>query len=196
MPGQRKRPGQPLRPSFAGWRLGIAAAGVLIAPIIVGYFLLSEASLLRDDDTSPDDLADSVAAVSEDETEPTFILDDSDLALADDVALQTEEPRPAEDDASAPPSAEAEADGQSEPQPYIVVPGDTLASIAVRHSTSIAALAGYNGIEDINRLDVGQRIQIPPADYVPPPLPDPDDPDTAEPVPVPLPPGPTGAPPQ
>jgi LysM repeat protein len=198
MPGQRKRPGQPLRPSFAGWRLGIAAAMVLVAPIVVGFLLLAEFDVLIDDDRSTGQLGEFVAAEAQNETqaesEPTFVLDDADLPRAEDVALQTEEPR-REPEANADPETEAPTD----PQPYIVVPGDTLASIAVRQGRTIFAIAAFNGIEDINRLDVGQRLQIPPASYVPPPQEDPDadesDATSVAPL-LPLPPGPIGDPSQ
>jgi LysM repeat protein len=198
MLGQRKRPGQPLRPSFAGWRLGLAAILVLVAPIVVGFLLLAEFDVLIDDDTSTGQLGEFVADEAPDETqgesEPTFVLDDSELPRAEDVALQTEEPR-REPESNADPETEAPTD----PQPYIVVPGDTLASIAVRQGRTIFAIAAFNGIEDINRLDVGQRLQIPPASYVPPPPEDPDadDPDATSVTPLPpLPPGPIGDAPQ
>jgi LysM repeat protein len=44
---------------------------------------------------------------------------------------------------------------------YIVQRGDTLARIAARFGVSIAAIAQVNGIRDINRIYVGQRLTIP-----------------------------------
>ncbi len=44
---------------------------------------------------------------------------------------------------------------------YAVAPGDTLASIARRHGTTIEALASINNLENRNSLRVGQRLIIP-----------------------------------
>jgi len=44
---------------------------------------------------------------------------------------------------------------------YTVAPGDTLASIARRHGTTIEALASINNLENRNSLSVGQRLIIP-----------------------------------
>ena len=44
---------------------------------------------------------------------------------------------------------------------YTVAPGDTLASIARRHGTTIEALASINKLENRNSLSVGQRLIIP-----------------------------------
>ncbi len=44
---------------------------------------------------------------------------------------------------------------------YTVAPGDTLASIARRHGTTIEALASINNLENRNALSVGQKLIIP-----------------------------------
>ncbi len=44
---------------------------------------------------------------------------------------------------------------------YVVQPGDTLYSIAVRFGVSLQALIEANGIEDPNRLQAGQVLVIP-----------------------------------
>ena len=44
---------------------------------------------------------------------------------------------------------------------YSVAPGDTLASIARRHGTTVDALASINNLENRNSLRVGQRLIIP-----------------------------------
>ncbi len=44
---------------------------------------------------------------------------------------------------------------------YTVKPGDSLKAIAIRHGTSTANLASLNGIEDANKLVVGQRLVLP-----------------------------------
>ena len=48
------------------------------------------------------------------------------------------------------------------PSGYTVQPGDTLAKIAARFSTSAGALAEANGITNIDRIEVGQQLVIPP----------------------------------
>lgn len=44
---------------------------------------------------------------------------------------------------------------------YSVAPGDTLASIARRHGTTVDALASINNLENRNALKIGQRLIIP-----------------------------------
>lgn len=45
---------------------------------------------------------------------------------------------------------------------YVVQPGDTLATIALEHGTTIEALAQANKLDDPSRLSIGQRLSIPP----------------------------------
>ena len=44
---------------------------------------------------------------------------------------------------------------------YIVQPGDTLSAIALKYGKSYQELAEYNGIDDPNIIQIGQRIEIP-----------------------------------
>ncbi len=44
---------------------------------------------------------------------------------------------------------------------YAIAPGDTLASIARRHGTTVDALASINNLENRNSISVGQRLIIP-----------------------------------
>jgi N-acetylmuramoyl-L-alanine amidase len=44
---------------------------------------------------------------------------------------------------------------------YTIKPGDTLSSIAVRHSVSVSALAQANNITDPNRIVAGRTLTIP-----------------------------------
>jgi len=46
---------------------------------------------------------------------------------------------------------------------YVVRPGDTLTEIALRHGTSVHALADANHLQDPNRVRVGQLLEIPDA---------------------------------
>jgi LysM repeat protein len=46
--------------------------------------------------------------------------------------------------------------------PYVVRRGDVLSSIAARLGTSVEALVRVNGLADPNRLEVGQRLRVPP----------------------------------
>ena len=151
------RPGRPLRPALAGWRLGIGAIGVIAIPIVVAVLLLTEFNVLRDEGEDTPLLSDVPA-----ESETTPVNDEPDVAApAAEAAEQADAPVEEEPD-GVPPAAETEA------ALYIVVPGDTLASIARRFERDIFAVAAYNGLADINRLDVGQEIRIPPPDFVAP----------------------------
>jgi LysM repeat protein len=44
---------------------------------------------------------------------------------------------------------------------YVVHPGDTLSAIAMRHGTSVSALAEANHLADPNLIRIGQLLQIP-----------------------------------
>jgi len=56
------------------------------------------------------------------------------------------------------------------PQTHIVQRGENLYRIALRYGVNVRALAVVNGIVDINRIYVGQRLLIPDADFFPPPF--------------------------
>ncbi len=45
---------------------------------------------------------------------------------------------------------------------YIVQQGDSLSVIAQRFGVSTEDLANFNGIEDVNSIQVGQKLTIPP----------------------------------
>lgn len=57
------------------------------------------------------------------------------------------------------------------PCTYTVRSGDTLGAIARRYNTTVATLAGLNGIANPNRIEVGQTLTIPDCDGAPPPPP-------------------------
>lgn len=64
-----------------------------------------------------------------------------------------------------PPPDETIIPGRDNEQTYTVVSGDSLWKIANRYKTTSEKLAAYNGIEVSSALQIGQEIQIPPADY-------------------------------
>lgn len=57
-------------------------------------------------------------------------------------------------------SAPAAGEGQSAPQWYTVVRGDTLSEIADKHSISIAALCELNGISRNSVIRVGRKLRV------------------------------------
>ncbi len=68
--------------------------------------------------------------------------------------------KPAED--TTPPTDE------TQPTEHTVISGDTLSSIASKYNTTVAKLAAYNNIENVNKIKIGDVIKIPPYDYVMP----------------------------
>ena len=66
------------------------------------------------------------------------------------------------------PTATATPTATPEPDVYVVKAGDTLSTIAQKVNRSVAALAAYNNIKDPTTIQVGQKLKIPPEDYVPP----------------------------
>ncbi len=55
---------------------------------------------------------------------------------------------------------------ETQPTEHTVVSGDTLSSIASKYGTTVAKLAAYNNIENVNKIKIGDVIKIPPDDYV------------------------------
>ena len=51
--------------------------------------------------------------------------------------------------------------GSTTRRTYIVKAGDTLTSIAIRHGTTVAAIASLNNITNINNISIGQLLYIP-----------------------------------
>jgi len=58
-----------------------------------------------------------------------------------------------------------EATGGGEEQIHVVQPGDTLFRIGQRYGFTVDELVAYNSLANPNRLEVGQQIRIPPADF-------------------------------
>jgi|GEM_PF-2450512 len=50
------------------------------------------------------------------------------------------------------------------PDSYVVAPGDTLSTIALRYGVSVPDLARWNGIEDVQLVRAGERLRLAPPD--------------------------------
>ena len=66
--------------------------------------------------------------------------------------------------------------GAVQQQFYVIKPGDTLTRIARSFGVSQQALMMVNGITDPNHIEIGQRLEIPPATLVVDQLPAPSTP--------------------
>jgi LysM repeat protein len=98
--------------------------------------------------------------------------------VPDEGAAPASTPAPG-DTAGAPPEQAATPEGSGggppglatiTPTVYVVQPGDTLGSIADRFAVSVEDLMAANGLTDPNVLDVGQTLNIPFGDFLPPTL--------------------------
>ncbi|MFM7603842.1 MAG: LysM peptidoglycan-binding domain-containing protein [Prosthecobacter sp.] len=69
---------------------------------------------------------------------------------------------------------------------YTVRSGDSLKAIAIRHGTTTANLAALNGIQDANKLMVGQRLILPEGQASPVAETSPEPMPTAKPMPMPM----------
>ncbi len=76
------------------------------------------------------------------------------------VIVVTATPTPETEDAQETPTDTPPRAGDT----YTVQPGDTLSTIAVRFNTTVGALVRLNGIANINRIFVGQRLNLPVSD--------------------------------
>ncbi len=107
----------------------------------------------------------------------TSVVDDTNRILKEQEGKHTygkaEEIPPADekDETTEPPADTTEDTATEETTPPIstehtVVSGDTLSSIASKYNTTVAKLAAYNNIENVNKIKIGDVIKIPPDDYV------------------------------
>ena len=77
-------------------------------------------------------------------------------------------PAPSAGKPARPAEAPAPAEGEARPQTYTVKKGDTLQAIALDHGLDYRELAGWNNIENPNRISVGQVLRIvPPGEPAP-----------------------------
>jgi LysM repeat protein len=77
------------------------------------------------------------------------------------TATPTPTPTPAPTPAPTPTPTPTPAATPAPVQTYVVQQGDTLAEIAQRFGTTVAAIQGANGIEDPNEIIIGQVLVIP-----------------------------------
>lgn len=67
---------------------------------------------------------------------------------------------------------------------YVVQPGDSLSSVAVRYNVSLSELATINGLYDVHRVFVGQVLRLPaplPPGFLQPPITSPAQPPVVQP---------------
>lgn len=82
-----------------------------------------------------------------------------DTTTAEDAPLPDGATR-ADDDDSLPGAPDEGGGAGTEVQTYVVVPGDTLATIAARYGTSVVAIAERNEIDDADMIHVGQVLEL------------------------------------
>lgn len=77
---------------------------------------------------------------------------------------QAAEPSPEPTNAPPQPTATAAAEATVRPTTHIVQAGENLYRIGLQYGISYVALAEYNGISNADAVEVGQELQIPPAE--------------------------------
>jgi LysM repeat protein len=110
------------------------------------------------------------ADVNEPTDEPTD--EPTEVVVPTAEAVEPTEAAPQPEPTAAP--TEEATPAETEPpteQTYVVMPGDTLFSIAQYYGVSIEDLAARNGIVNVNVLDVGQQLIIPGEGAAPPEAP-------------------------
>lgn len=81
------------------------------------------------------------------------------LVIPEAGFAETAEPTPSDNTSTDQPPA----DTGSEEQIHIVRAGDNLYRIGLRYGFTVDELAEYNNLTDVNNLEVGQEIRIPPS---------------------------------
>ena len=87
-------------------------------------------------------------------------------SLLDLTAPQSDEPEPLENSIML--SVKSINSNESASQSYTVISGDSLWKIAQQYGVTCAQLAAFNNLDASEPLQVGQILEIPPADYIPP----------------------------
>ncbi len=148
LPAAPRRPAPPIAPEPSRLLFGtthkvmVAVFGIVCLSMLLGTIAWR---MVNDARRSPDPPASSATAAQQPVQQP-----------ASGAVPPGSEPTPASP-GSGPISTEIRV-----VQPnYTVAPGDTLASIARRHGTTVDALASVNNLENRNSLSVGQRLIIP-----------------------------------
>ena len=94
-------------------------------------------------------------------TNPDVLEVGQQLVIPDPGFADTAVPPTTDDTTTAPPPAVD--DTTNEEQIHIVQAGDNLYRIGLRYGFTIDQLAEYNNLTDVNNLEVGQEIRIPPS---------------------------------
>jgi LysM repeat protein len=96
------------------------------------------------------------------EPQPAETTADQPAPAEETTAEATPAEQPAETVEEAPPAeAEPAEEAPAAEKAYIVMPGDTLFSIAQTYGVSVEEVAARNGILNVNRIEVGQQLIIP-----------------------------------
>ncbi|MGQ9556206.1 MAG: thermonuclease family protein [Anaerolineae bacterium] len=106
------------------------------------------------------------AAPATDTATPEPLLTDTPVPAPTDTP--TAAPEVAPTDTPAAPATPTALPASPTPTTYTLQPGDNLSGIAAKFGVTVEALAAYNDIHDPGKIFVGQVLEIPPADYVPP----------------------------
>lgn len=104
------------------------------------------------------------AAEPQPAAEPAPAPETAPVVAATEVATSTEPAAAPEPDAEPEPAAETEAAPAPEEAPqltYVVESGDSLLAIAYLYNTTVEALMAANGLNDPDRLQIGQVLVIP-----------------------------------
>lgn len=97
--------------------------------------------------------------VANDLTNPDILDVGQELVIPDAGFAETQEP-PSDDTTVV---TDDPASDDAEEQIHIVQAGDNLYRIGLRYGFTVDELAEYNGMTDVNNLEVGQEIKIPPS---------------------------------
>ena len=155
-----RREGQDqLRPAAQSASAVIVVVLVLLGLVVGGWFLVQSWSQQR-----------SGATAAQPALTPGLVLlpspQASPAASASPVVLPTPAPGGIARPTASPQPAALEAPPPPQPVPpqqriHVVAAGETLVIIAQRYGTTIDAIVRENGLEDRNKLSIGQRLRIP-----------------------------------
>lgn len=147
--------------------------------ILILVCVLVVAALLAGCNRSATKAEPTQEPVAEQEVQATSVQTMATPTTGVEAAEPTEEAVPTDEPAEPAPQPEPTAEPteatpvEEEPEAaaertYVVMPGDTLFSIAQTYGLTVEELAARNGIVNVNILEVGQQLVIPVAGAAPP----------------------------
>ncbi|MXX81225.1 MAG: LysM peptidoglycan-binding domain-containing protein [Chloroflexi bacterium] len=143
-------------------RRAAVASRLLVVMLVAGSLVLSGCGLFGGDDETPSvvEPPESVTQAEQQDTTPAVGADEEQDQPVEAVQVTTSPDEQSEQETEAE-AVEAQEEEPADSSIYVVQAGDTLADIAGRLGVRLDDLITLNGIQNPDRISVGQVLQVP-----------------------------------